>query len=370
MKNIKHKKKVIFLTPTMAIGGMQKIFMNLANSLADNFNIKILIARKDDNLSFNELINKRISIKNINCSRLRYSFLKINKYLIKEKPDSLVLASPIFVFIVSLFKIFINKNTNIFLTIHNDLIYLFKRLNPLTYFVNLVYLRIAIYFSNKVILPSHISRNFLRSKFPNRWNDIITISNPVFSNKNFYPYCDLKNDKIKIISCIGRLTAEKNYKLAINAFAEIHKQINAKLYIVGEGPDLKLLKKLVIELSLSEKIIFKVFVLDLKNIIINSDLILSTSNEESFGNTVLEALSNNVPIVTTNTNGPTEILEYIDPELISKNNTPVSIASSVIRALEVYKPNSIEKMNLNKKIDHFSQDFLIKEYINILSENK
>ena len=58
---------------------------------------------------------------------------------------------------------------------------------------------------------------------------------------------------------------------------------------------------------------------------------------EGFGNVLIEALSYGLPCLSTNTDGPKEILENGKFGLLIKNNHPKTISKSIIKILKNYK---------------------------------
>ncbi len=114
-----------------------------------------------------------------------------------------------------------------------------------------------------------------------------------------------------LISTIGRLGKEKSFDLLIKSMALIVKETpNAKLMIIGNGPERDALEKLTDQLRLRSHIIFTGYVerqtvLDMLH---GSDLFAFPSQSETQGLVVLEALGMGTPVVAVKALGPAEIL--------------------------------------------------------------
>lgn len=113
----------------------------------------------------------------------------------------------------------------------------------------------------------------------------------------------------KIIGTICRLEHNKG----LDKFIEIARQIipqnpNVKFIIVGEGSLYSSLKAQVDSLLLSNKIMFTGFRLDIPNLLSIFDIFLFTSECESFGLVLLEAMRIGVPIIAFNIDGIREVV--------------------------------------------------------------
>ena len=112
------------------------------------------------------------------------------------------------------------------------------------------------------------------------------------------------NDE-KVLIFVGRLGLEKSVDFLI----ENHKKINAKLLIIGDGPERTNLEKLVKKLKLNDKVIFtgKVALKDIGLYYKLGDIFVTASKTETQGLTVIEALAASLPVVAINDES------FIDP---------------------------------------------------------
>ena len=108
-----------------------------------------------------------------------------------------------------------------------------------------------------------------------------------------------KRDDI-IILFVGRIAEEKNIEFLINNHVEIiKKEKNAKLLIVGDGPDLDNYKELVKEKKLDNNVIFTGKVpWDEVPLYYNlADIFTTASHTETQGLTVIEAMAASLPVI-------------------------------------------------------------------------
>lgn len=121
---------------------------------------------------------------------------------------------------------------------------------------------------------------------------------------------EFKNRNNTIIA-VGTLTQNKNFKDLIKASYLIKENLlNWKIHIYGDGEQQDYLTGLINKYSLSEIISLKEFSYDMQKVYNESKLLISTSLSEGFGNTILEALSYKIPVISYNCKcGPKEIIE-------------------------------------------------------------
>lgn len=121
----------------------------------------------------------------------------------------------------------------------------------------------------------------------------------------------------------GRFVEKKGFDDLLDAL-QILKQrgLEFSLLIGGDGPLYDHLRSRVDALGLSGEVEFTGWLEDVVNALDNSDLFILPSRSEPFGIVVLEAMARGVPIVTTRTQGPTEILSSETARFAAIGNPP------------------------------------------------
>ncbi|MGX2960210.1 N-acetyl-alpha-D-glucosaminyl L-malate synthase BshA [Peribacillus sp. JNUCC 23] len=115
-------------------------------------------------------------------------------------------------------------------------------------------------------------------------------------------------DYEKVIIHVSNFRAVKRVKDVVQAFALIRKQISAKLMLVGDGPEISEITKLINRLGLDADVLLLGKQDNLNELYSISDLNLLLSEKESFGLVLLEGMACGVPAIGTNVGGIPEVI--------------------------------------------------------------
>jgi glycosyltransferase involved in cell wall biosynthesis len=126
----------------------------------------------------------------------------------------------------------------------------------------------------------------------------------------------------KVLLYVGRVAHEKNIPFLIDVFVEvIEANNNVKFVIAGEGPAQKSLQNRVEVLDLQEQVIF-VGYLDRETELVDcyqsADLFVFSSETETQGLVLLEAMACNLPVVSVASMGSKDVLVEGEGCLISR----------------------------------------------------
>lgn len=123
---------------------------------------------------------------------------------------------------------------------------------------------------------------------------------------DFYHNTKERHEAFTFVS-VGRLEAIKGFDILIDAFAQT-KLKDARLLIVGEGRDHKLLEAQVAHLGLSHQIIFLGFQADISTVLAEADAFVLASRSEGLPCSVIEAMASFLPCVVTDVGGNKELV--------------------------------------------------------------
>ena len=115
-----------------------------------------------------------------------------------------------------------------------------------------------------------------------------------------------------IVLALGRLVPDKGFATLIDAFARLDHP-DAKLIILGEGPERAALEQRVLSLGLAGRVEMPGYVTQPWAYFARARACAVSSVSESFSNAAVEALAHGLPVVSTDCGGPAEII--LRPEL-------------------------------------------------------
>ena len=140
-------------------------------------------------------------------------------------------------------------------------------------------------------------------------------------------------DDEKVVIHVSNFRKVKRVQDVVYSFQLIQKGINAKLLLVGDGPEMTYISNLVSELGLTDRVLFLGKQENLEELYSLSDLMLLLSEKESFGLVLLEAMACGVPCIGTNTGGIPEVIYEGETGYICEVGDIKSIANRAIKLL-------------------------------------
>jgi glycosyltransferase involved in cell wall biosynthesis len=124
---------------------------------------------------------------------------------------------------------------------------------------------------------------------------IVTVPEPILDSR---PTGAKPDPSSNLVLCIGRLVDQKNFLLAIEAFA-LCDPTDFQLVILGEGLQRRKLERAVRKRGLEARVHLPGYVPDIGLFLDQARLLLMTSRYEGYPAVLIEALSKGVPVVTT-----------------------------------------------------------------------
>jgi glycosyltransferase involved in cell wall biosynthesis len=123
------------------------------------------------------------------------------------------------------------------------------------------------------------------------------------------PTFQIPRDKPVILS-MGRLIEQKDFPTLLRAFAIVKSQLDARLVIIGEGPQREQLTGLAGRLQIAEDVLFAGWLDNPFKAMRHASVFVLCSRYEGFGNVIIEAMACGLPVICTHCpGGPDEILK-------------------------------------------------------------
>lgn len=161
---------------------------------------------------------------------------------------------------------------------------------------------------------------------------------------------------------VGSLFHIKGYDILIEAFAKIAHDNNFKLTIVGDGNQRTLLQQLIVKHNLQSKVLLvgRKSRPEVADILANSDVYVSSSRNENFSVSVLEALSVGLPVVATICGGIKECINESNGLLVPTEDVN-ALSSAMLKITQ-----NISNYNRESIAQDFENRFSTKTIVNNL----
>lgn len=140
----------------------------------------------------------------------------------------------------------------------------------------------------------------------------------------------------RMILAVGRLSKEKAQIDLLRAFknlSDTHAEINARLVIVGDGPERKELEAATALLGLAYCVVFTGQVNNVQAYYAAADALVNPSHSEGSPYVLLEAMAASLPIVATAVGGVSEMVKNNESALLVPASNPLAMADAIARVL-------------------------------------
>ncbi len=367
--------KILIHIMSMQKGGAERVVANLSNYFAQTDDI-ILVTTLKENVEYNldkniqvySLYNKtkkknklsrlmsKISLNNLN---------KMKKIINAIKPDVILGFLPEPSFRLLVLKKFVKKikSIPIIISVRND---------PKIEYHNKI-----IHFIMQKLYPIAEGFVFQTQEAKNYFKKILNCKTIVIANPISQEFITERysGEREKKIVTVGRLEKQKNQKLLIKAFGEIHKKYpDYILEIYGEGKLKYELMNYIKEMNLSNCVFLKGKTDSIKEKIYKAKAFVLSSNYEGMPNALMEALALGVPCISTDCpcGGPRELIQNNVNGILVENNNCEEMVKAIYNVIENEKLNKTLSVNSN----NMKEEFLIskiadkwKKFINEIREN-
>lgn len=144
--------------------------------------------------------------------------------------------------------------------------------------------------------------------------DILVIPNFV----NLKRYDDIDSGDLRrryapngepLVLHVSNFRKVKRVEDVVKVFSKVRTQINAKLLLIGDGPERYNVEQMCRQLGICSDIHFLGKTKDVERFLLCGDLFILPSETESFGLAALEAMAARMPVISSNTGGIPEVNE-------------------------------------------------------------
>lgn len=379
--NGKRKIKLLYFHPTIVFGGAERTTTTLLKGL-DKAVFDVLFVTKKG--IFPPLpVKEAIYIDDLGISdgfKGVDSLIKDTKIMIrfikKETPDIVFGMLHYACIMLSLVKVFLRNKVKVTISPRTPskaaINFYFKEKTLKKALWNFM-VKFFCQHSDCIVVASDGLKEECISKYKAKRNKIVTVNNSIDVQSIERLSMESVNRKDSpdnfVISTAGRVAAEKNMEVLIKAFAMLRKDLKAKLWIIGDGPERPYLESLAVSLNVVNDVDFLGFQDNPYKFIKRSDVFVHTSLFEGFGNIILEAMACEVPVIATDCNyGPREIISNINNGILVPVSDEMALMEAFKKVIEDYDLRTRLVEGASKCLKDFSTEKMVKQYEDVFSK--
>lgn len=149
----------------------------------------------------------------------------------------------------------------------------------------------------------------------------------------------------------------------VRVFARVRQQINARLILVGDGPEAGAAMQLASELGVADCVTFTGVVDGVAQLLQAANVLLLPSETESFGLVALEAMASGVPVVATAVGGLPEVVEHGKTGFLAPVGDVDKMAEYTIRILaDCALCRTLSRQARERAISNFDYHKIVPQY--------
>jgi glycosyltransferase involved in cell wall biosynthesis len=176
-----------------------------------------------------------------------------------------------------------------------------------------------------------------------------------------------RDDDTLQILCLGSLRRVKAFDVAVQTLP--HLPDDARLRVVGEGPERPALTRLAHELEVHHRVEFAGHVDDPRDELRTADVLLHPAHCETFGYSLLEAGSAGTPVVVRDAPAMSDMVPSYAPGIRARGSTPEAFAQAVIGAVEPSAFGSTDYAQAHRRVaSDFSAASVGQAWLDLLRE--
>lgn len=351
-------KKILFVNASLAGGGSERVMCLLANKFAQlGYEVDmIILLRSEAVYEVDERVRCHQLTEYTGAIKMRFGrFNQMRRLFRQINPDVIIS----FMYNVNTYTLLAGAGLNKRMIVS-------ERANPLVRKFIYKHIERAIYkLADKVVFQTEFAKKCYNASIQKKG---IVIPNPINIENDVQT--DI-NTRRKSIMCIGRMSRQKNFEMAINAFGKFVAEFpEYTLDIFGKGPLMQELKEQCSRLEITDKVNFRGYVNNISDYMKKAGMYVSSSNFEGISNAMLEAMAMGVPSVCTDcpVGGAAMVIENnVNGILI-----PVGDEAALYEAMchiagdrEFAEKIACEAVRVRER---FSLDSVIKDWIKIVED--
>ncbi|MBI1321514.1 MAG: N-acetyl-alpha-D-glucosaminyl L-malate synthase BshA [Candidatus Hydrogenedens sp.] len=175
--------------------------------------------------------------------------------------------------------------------------------------------------------------------------------------------CQFASEGEKIVMHISNFRPVKRVTDVVRAFKKILDHVDAKLVMVGEGPERMASLRTAKQLGIDDRVRYIGVHEDIEAILPCADLVFQPSEHESFGLVALEAMACGVPVLATDSGGVREVIHHgVHGYLTEVGDIEAMAACAIDILTDPAKAKAMGAAGREFALANFSRDTIVSQY--------
>ena len=362
------RKRIAFFMDALHGGGAEKVVVNLLEGLAkqDEFNLDLILATKEG--PYLDRVPEQVRIIDLQKDRTIAAIFPLMNYLKQNRPWVLIGNMGHINVVALMAKELARTQTRLLLVEHSTLSVNksnLKRAKLVRILMKWLYPRADAVAGVSVGVARDLEHQLGLKK-----EAVKVLNNPVVNEDLIaQSRADLEHpwfsaDTPPVFLAVGRLNEEKDFSNLLNAFALVKKRKDARLIILGEGPEREKLEAVINNLDLKKDVLLPGFVKNPYAYMKRASCFVLSSKYEGLPTVLIEAMACGCPVVATDCpSGPDEILERGTYGSLVPIGNSEALAKAMIETLE----NPPKTKFLMQRANKYSIEKVVATYLSLLN---
>lgn len=142
-------------------------------------------------------------------------------------------------------------------------------------------------------------------------------------------------NSVPVIGTMGRFVEKKGFEIFLQGIKALkEQQVPVRAILGGDGPLKQNLQQMAEDFGIADLVSFPGWVEDKQAFFASLDIFILPSLHEPFGIVLIEAMAAGLPCITTDTEGPCEIIRHDQDAIMIEKARPYQMAKEIIELIE------------------------------------
>lgn len=358
---------VAFYLPSLAGGGAERIMMNLAAGFAERgFRVDLVLANAEG--PYLAQVPMSVHVIDLKGPTVLRSLRPLAAYLRRERPSVLLAALNHANLVAMAAGRTPGSKTRIVISLHSTMARAMHgdrdlRTRAVPRLMGLLHhwADAIVAVSEGVADDAAAVSGIPRERFDVIYNPVLT---PILYSKAVdepqHPWFAVSTPPV--VLGVGRLMVQKNFPALIEAFALVRRELDARLVILGEGPERATIEAAVRRLGIEDHVALPGFLDNPYACIARAAVLALSSDWEGLPTVLIESLALGTPVVSTDCpSGPREILLGGTLGRLVPTGDVTALASAIVQAITSPRPAVPPAV-----LQRFAPDVVLDQYQRVL----